>query len=69
MSKEINFKINKDLCEEAKEIAQNKFPLRKIEFYSDAIREAIIEFIKKNQRYKNKETKSKNTSIKPEAST
>ena len=39
---------------EVKTIAQNKFPLRKIESYAEATREALIEFIKRNQKYKNK---------------
>lgn len=58
MSTDINIKIDKNLGDEVKEIAQNKFPLRKIEFYSEAVREALIEFIKKNKKFKNKPTSS-----------
>ena len=59
LSKEVSLKIDQDLLDEVKEITKNKFPLRKIEFYSEAVREALIEFIKKNQRYKNKESSNK----------
>jgi len=55
LSKEINLKIDQDLLDEVKEITQNKYPLRKISSYAEATREALIDFIKKNQRYKNKE--------------
>lgn len=58
MSAEINIKIDKNLGDEVKEIAQKKFPLRNIEFYSEAIREALIEFVKKNQKFKNKSNNS-----------
>lgn len=54
LSKEVNFKIDKVLCDEVKEIAASKFPLRNISSYADAVREALIQFVKKNQRYKNK---------------
>lgn len=58
LSKEKTLKIDQDLLDEVKEIAQTKYPLRKIVFYAEAVREALIEFIKKNQRYKNKTTKN-----------
>ena len=59
MSKEITLKIDQDLLDEVRTLTQNKFPLRKIEFYAEAVREALIDFIKKNQRYKNKENSNK----------
>lgn len=59
MSKEINLKIDQDLLDEVKEITQNKYPIRKISSYAEATREALIDFVKKNQRYKNKEDKNK----------
>ena len=62
MSKEITLKIDQDLLDEVRNITQNKFPLRKIEFYSEAVREALIEFVRKNQRY-NKDPESKKQSI------
>ena len=68
MGNEINFKIDKDLCDEVKEIAQNKFPLRKILSYADAIKEALLEFAnaRKNQRYKNKKNTESTSSINQE---
>ena len=59
LSKEITLKIDQDLLDEVKEITQNKYPLRKINSYAEATREALIDFIKKNQRYKNKENSNK----------
>lgn len=59
LSREINLKIDQDLLDEIKEITQNKYPLRKISSYAEATREALIDFIKKNQRYKNKENSTK----------
>ena len=63
MSKEINLKIDQDLLDEVKEITQNKYPLRKISSYAEATREALIDFVKKNQRYKNKEDNNKEAII------
>lgn len=54
LSENTTLKIDTELLEQVKRIAQNKYPLRKIEFYSEAVREALIEFIKKNSRYNNK---------------
>jgi len=68
MSK-VNLNVDYDLADEVLIITQNKFPRRKISFYSEAIKEALIEFVKENQKFKDKKTKSKNPSIKPEAST
>jgi len=53
--KEISLKIDQDLLNKVKAITQNKFPLRKILTYAEATREALIEFVKKNQRLINKE--------------
>ncbi len=60
----ITIQIDKDLMNEVKEITQNKYPLRKISSYAEATREALIDFVKKNQRYKNKEDSNKEA-IKP----
>ena len=57
----ITIQIDKDLMNEVKSIAKNKYPLRKIDFYAEAAREALIDFVKKNQRYKNKEISNKET--------
>lgn len=54
MSK-VNIKIEPDLIEKVKTIAENKFPLRNITSYAEATREALIEFCKKNQRFSKKE--------------
>ena len=48
----ITLQLDRDLIEKVKEIAQNKFPLRKINSYAEGTREALIEFVKKNQKYK-----------------
>ena len=52
-----NIKIEKDLVEKVKTIAENKYPLRNIDSYAEAIRESLIEFIKKNSKYLVKDTK------------
>ena len=51
MSK-ININVEQSLADEVKIITKKKFPLRKIEFYSEAIKEALIDFVRKNQEYK-----------------
>ena len=48
MSK-INVKIERNLVKKAKEIAVKKYPLRNIEFYVDAVKEALIEFVEENK--------------------
>ena len=55
MSK-INIKLEPELVEKVKTIAENKFPLRKITSYAEATREALIEFVKRNQKYAKKPT-------------
>ena len=40
-------KIEENLLDEVKSIAKNKFPLRNIDSYAEATREALIEFAKK----------------------
>lgn len=55
MSK-INIKLEPELVEKVKTIAENKFPLRNINSYAEATREALIEFVKKNQKYAKKPT-------------
>lgn len=53
MSK-INIKLEPELVEKVKTIAENKFPLRNITSYAEAVREGLIEFVKKNQKYTKK---------------
>ena len=55
MSK-INIKLEPELVEKVRIIAENKFPLRNISSYAEAIREALIEFVKRNQKYAKKPT-------------
>ena len=43
--------LDRDLIEKVKEIARSKFPLRNINSYAEATREALIEFVKRNQKY------------------
>lgn len=52
----ITLQLDRDLIEKVKEIAQNKFSLRKINSYAEATREALIEFVKKNQKHSKKPT-------------
>lgn len=66
MSKTINVNVNRDLAEKVKNIAGNKFPLREIDFYSEAIHEALIEWVKKNKRYYKPPSNSQNPSINSE---
>ena len=49
MSDVINAKIRKNLAEKVLTIAKQKFPLRNVDNYTEAIREALIEFVKSNQ--------------------
>ena len=49
-----NIKIETDLIEKVKTIAENKFPLRNITSYAEATREALIEFCKKNKKFSKK---------------
>ena len=53
MSK-INIKLEPELVEKVKTIAENKFPLRNITSYAEAVREGLIEFVKRNQKYAKK---------------
>ena len=57
----ITLKIEQDILDEVKIIAENKFPLRKITFYSEAVREALYEFIKRNKKYYKNEIANKPT--------
>jgi len=50
-----NIKIETDLIEKVKTIAENKFPLRNITSYAEATREALIDFIKKNRKFLGKD--------------
>jgi len=47
----MNMKLERELIEQVRTIAQKKFPLRNLSTYSKATREVLIEFIKKNQKY------------------
>lgn len=49
MSNEINIKVDKSLAKKALKIAKKKYQLRKIVYHSDAVREIIIDFVKKNK--------------------
>lgn len=63
---QVNLNVDRDLAERVKRIAQNKFSIRKIKFYSEAIHEALIEFVKKNKKYdkeSNQEKKAIEASI------
>jgi len=51
----ITLKIDQELLNEVRTIAQNKFPLRNITFYAEAVREALIDFVKRNKNYYNKD--------------
>lgn len=66
MSKTVNINVNRELAEKVKIIAENKFTLRTIDFYSEAIHEALIDWVKKNNRYHKPSSDSKNHPINPE---
>ena len=53
----ITLKVEQSLLDEVKSIAESKYPLRKINFYSEAVREALIDFVKRYKPYYNKEQK------------
>ena len=57
MSK-INIKLEIELVEKVKIIAENKFPLRNITSSAEATREALIEFVKRNQKYLTEDQKT-----------
>ena len=67
MSK-INIKLEPELVEKVKTIAENKFPLRNITSYAEAVREGLIEFVKRNQKYAKKPTSQKPIETIPEES-
>jgi len=50
MSRDITLKIDQELLEKVKIIAQNKNPLRKIDSYAEAVRESLIDFVNKNKK-------------------
>ena len=66
MSKEINLKIDQKLLDKVKIITKNKFPLRNITSYAEATREALIEYVKKNQKYQKISPNEIQTEIKAE---
>jgi len=66
LSKEINLKIDQKLLDKVKIITKNKFPLRNITSYAEAVREALIEFVKKNPKYIKIETNEIQNEIKAE---
>lgn len=53
----ITLKIERNLAKKVKEIATKKYPLRNIEFYVDAVKEALIEFIEENKHLSDDSTK------------
>ena len=48
--------LDKTLVEQVIEIARSKFPLRNINSYAEATREALIEFVNKNKKYCNQDS-------------
>jgi len=64
-----NVKVDKNLANKTLKIAQNKYPLRGIEFYSEAVREVLIDFIKKNKRFLNQDPDQKTNISESEAAT
>lgn len=69
MSEDINLKVDKDLLNKVKNITKRKFPLRKIKHYSEAVREALFEFVENNKGFCNENSSSKDQLLKTEAST
>jgi len=59
----IFLKMDQTLMDEVLNIAKYKFPLRNINSYAEATREALIEFIKKNRRYLPKENDQNQTIV------
>lgn len=55
--------MDQDLLDKVKEITQKKFPLRKINKYAEAVREALMDFIKKNQKFVNINKKLQKASL------
>lgn len=43
--KKINIKLNQDLLDNVKEVFKTHKPHRKLEYYSDVVREILYEFI------------------------
>jgi len=66
LPKEINLKIDQKLLNKVKAITKNKFPLRNISSYAEAVREALIEFVKKNSKFVKIESNEIQTEIKAE---
>lgn len=50
MSKLINFKVEQTILDKVVKIAKKKYPLRGIDNYAKAIREALIDFVNKNKK-------------------
>lgn len=55
LSDYFSFKLERELVEKAKRLAKQRFPLRKIDKNSEAIREIIILFIKEHTELDKKE--------------
>lgn len=51
MSTHITLKIDQDLMDKIKTITQKKHPLRKIDTYAVATREALFEYVEKNRKF------------------
>jgi len=61
MSKEITLKIDQIILDKIKAITKIKFPLRNITNYAEATREALIDYVRKNQKFLNNENQQNNT--------
>lgn len=57
MSDVINVKIPKKLAQRIKKIAKEKFQLREIKFFSDAVNEALVEWGNDNSDFAKKVNK------------
>ena len=64
----ITLQLESTLIEEVKELVGNKYPFLKINSYAEAVRQVLTEFSKKNQRFKDKNQKSKKQSTETKAS-
>lgn len=61
--------LDRALVEQVKEIARSKFPLRNINSYAEATREALIEFVNKNKKYCNQDSNQDQSETIQEAET
>ena len=61
-----SIQLDKDLVEKVKAIIRKKKPLRKINSYAKAIREVLIDFVNKNQKFLVQEIKQNQIETVPE---